>query len=71
MNWLARWPSAITDEIKLKRLFDLLVSLGMQFVLGLPLLLPAWIVRLKLGRPVLFRQTWPGLHGQPLMIVKF
>ena len=57
--------------MKLKRLFDLLVSLGMLLVVGLPLLLLAWTVRRKLGSPVLFRQTRPGLHGQPFMMIKF
>ena len=71
MNRLARWLSAITNEMQLKRLFDLLVSLGMLFVLGLPVMLLAWIVRRKLGSPVLFRQTRPGLHGQPFIMIKF
>ena len=71
MNWLARWLSAVNNEMKLKRLFDLLVSLGMLLLLGLPLLLLVWIVRRKLGSPVLFRQTRPGLHGQPFMMIKF
>nr|WP_275888485.1 sugar transferase [Desulfobulbus alkaliphilus] len=37
-----------------------------------PLLLSlAVLVRLKLGAPVLFRQTRPGLHGKPFSILKF
>ena len=55
----------------LKRLFDILGA-----VLGLLILLPiivtlAWQVRRKLGSPVLFRQTRPGLHGKPFQLVKF
>ena len=55
----------------LKRLFDILGA-----VLGLLILLPiivtlAWQVRRKLGSPVLFRQTRPGLHGKPFQLIKF
>ena len=54
-----------------KRLFDLFAS-----ALGLLLLSPviavlAWQIRRKLGSPVLFRQTRPGLHGKPFQMVKF
>lgn len=55
----------------MKRLFDILVSLGLLLVLALPLLLLAGVVRRKLGSPVLFRQVRPGLHGRPFMMVKF
>jgi lipopolysaccharide/colanic/teichoic acid biosynthesis glycosyltransferase len=55
----------------MKRLFDLLLSLGMLFVLALPLLVLWFLVRLKLGSPVLFCQVRPGLHGRPFMMVKF
>ena len=55
----------------LKRLFDILGA-----VLGLLILLPiivtlAWQVRRKLGSPVLFRQTRPGLQGKPFQLIKF
>jgi sugar transferase EpsL len=41
-------------------------------VITLPLLvLVALLVRLFLGRPVIFRQLRPGLHGQPFTILKF
>lgn len=55
----------------MKRLFDLLVSLGGLLVLSLPLLLLWVLVHRKLGSPVLFRQVRPGLHGRPFMMVKF
>lgn len=55
----------------LKRLFDLLVAgLGL-LVLAFPLLLLMWLVRIKLGSPILFRQVRPGLHGKPFEMVKF
>ena len=55
----------------LKRTLDLLVAAA-----GLLLLLPliaaiALLVRLKLGRPVLFRQVRPGLGGKPFVLMKF
>lgn len=55
----------------MKRLFDLLLSLGLLLCLALPLLLLLGLVRHKLGCPALFRQLRPGLHGQPFMMVKF
>lgn len=55
----------------MKRLFDVLVSMGLLLALALPLLLLGWVVRRKLGSPVLFRQLRPGLQGCPFMMVKF
>jgi lipopolysaccharide/colanic/teichoic acid biosynthesis glycosyltransferase len=55
----------------MKRLFDLLLSLGGLVVLSMPLLLLWVLVHRKLGSPVLFRQVRPGLHGRPFMMVKF
>ena len=37
----------------------------------MPLLLLALLVRTKLGSPVFFRQTRPGLHGKPFEMLKF
>jgi lipopolysaccharide/colanic/teichoic acid biosynthesis glycosyltransferase len=54
-----------------KRFFDFCVALGALAVLLLPLAVVAFLVRVKLGQPVLFRQVRPGLHGQPFMMVKF
>jgi lipopolysaccharide/colanic/teichoic acid biosynthesis glycosyltransferase len=55
----------------MKRIFDLIgASLGL-LLLALPLLALAWQVRRKLGRPVLFTQVRPGLHGMPFRMVKF
>lgn len=31
----------------------------------------AWKIRKNLGSPVLFRQTRPGLNGQPFEMIKF
>jgi lipopolysaccharide/colanic/teichoic acid biosynthesis glycosyltransferase len=54
-----------------KRAFDLLIAVPL-FVLTLPIQLAASIaIRIRLGSPVLFRQTRPGLHGERFEIVKF
>jgi lipopolysaccharide/colanic/teichoic acid biosynthesis glycosyltransferase len=55
----------------MKRLFDLLISAFGLLFLALPLLTLAWLVRRKLGSPVLFTQVRPGLHGKPFRMVKF
>jgi sugar transferase EpsL len=55
----------------MKRMFDFSIAF-MAFVVLLPLLLAiAALVRAKLGAPVFFRQTRPGLHGIPFLMYKF
>lgn len=55
----------------LKRLVDILgASVGI--VLSAPLMLVlAVLVRVTMGKPVLFRQKRPGLHGKPFVMLKF
>jgi len=55
----------------MKRFFDLLAASIGLLVLVLPLLLLAFLIRLKLGRPVFFRQVRPGMYGKPFRMVKF
>ena len=55
----------------MKRLFDFLLAAFALLTLALPLLVLAWLVRKKLGSPVLFRQIRPGLHGKPFQMIKF
>ena len=55
----------------MKRLFDFVLSLLGLLLLGIPLLILAWQIRRRLGGPVLFRQTRPGLNGKPFEMVKF
>ncbi|MDA3833053.1 MAG: sugar transferase [Spirochaetales bacterium] len=55
----------------LKRLIDIVFA-----VFGLILLFPVfivlvWQIRRKLGKPVLFRQTRPGIEGAPFEMIKF
>ncbi|MCA1771932.1 MAG: sugar transferase [Halomonas sp.] len=54
-----------------KRLFDILVSSLCLLILSPVILIVAWQVKRKLGSPVFFRQTRPGLHGKPFQMVKF
>ena len=54
-----------------KRLFDLSASLAALLLLSPVLLLLAVLVRVKIGSPVFFTQTRPGLHGQPFQMIKF
>lgn len=54
-----------------KRVLDVVCgSLALLFLSPLLLLL-AILVSLKMGRPVLFKQQRPGLHGEPFRFLKF
>ncbi|MDF2144152.1 sugar transferase [Knoellia sp. p5-6-4] len=54
-----------------KRALDLALTVP-AFLVSLPVqAMVALLIRVRLGRPVLFRQTRPGLHGQPFEMVKF
>jgi lipopolysaccharide/colanic/teichoic acid biosynthesis glycosyltransferase len=55
----------------MKRLFDFLAASLALLLLALPLLALAWLIRRKLGSPVLFLQERAGLNGQPFTMVKF
>lgn len=55
----------------LKRLIDILVS-GTALVFFSPIMvILALVVAIHMGRPVLFRQQRPGLHGRPFQMLKF
>jgi sugar transferase EpsL len=55
----------------LKRAFDFVAAL-MALLLLAPLIVGvALLVRLRLGRPVLFSQPRPGRHGRPFRMYKF
>lgn len=55
----------------LKRIFDLLFSAIALLLLAPVFVVLAWQVSRKLGAPVLFRQTRPGLRGHPFEMIKF
>ncbi len=54
-----------------KRTFDLLATTVGGIVLSPFLLVVAALVRIFLGRPVLFRQRRPGHRGEPFLVYKF
>jgi len=58
-------------DLILKRIIDLLVSLILLILLSPVMLVIAVLVRIKLGRPVLFSQERPGLHGRLFRLYKF
>ena len=55
----------------MKRLLDLLLVL-LSLILALPVMgVLGILVLISMGRPVLFTQTRPGIHGKPFRIYKF
>ncbi len=54
-----------------KRLIDVLCSIVILAVLGPYLVCVAFIVRRRMGSPVLFRQVRAGFGGQPFEMLKF
>lgn len=55
----------------MKRAFDFFAAALAMVLLCMPLLALAWMVRTRLGSPVLFRQIRPGFRGRPFEMVKF
>jgi sugar transferase EpsL len=55
----------------LKRLLDVILSATGLIMLGPLLIFLAVMIRLKMGKPVLFRQQRPGLGGKGFVIYKF
>lgn len=55
----------------IKRLVDLLASFVLLFLLSPVLVILSICVWLRLGRPVLFSQERPGLHGKIFKLYKF
>lgn len=55
----------------IKRIFDICASLAGLALLAPVVVIVAYLIRRKLGSPVLFRQTRPGRNGQPFEMIKF
>lgn len=55
----------------LKRTVDIVAAAVGLVLLGPVLAVISVIVRVTMGRPVLFRQVRPGLHAEPFEILKF
>lgn len=54
-----------------KRIIDFILSACAILLLGLPLLVVALLIRIKIGSPVLFKQRRPGKDGKIFEIYKF
>ena len=55
----------------MKRIFDLVAVIAGLLLIWPLILLLALLVRLKIGAPIFFSQTRPGLHGKPFVMYKF
>ena len=55
----------------IKRFFDLVIAVPLLIIIAPVLVLDEFLVRMRIGAPVLFRQVRPGLHGKPFYIYKF
>lgn len=55
----------------MKRLLDIVISVGALFVLAPVVIVIGLLVCLKLGWPPLFSQRRPGLKGKPFTMYKF
>jgi lipopolysaccharide/colanic/teichoic acid biosynthesis glycosyltransferase len=65
---------ATTDRarvLRTKRVFDVIGAVLALIVLAPVLFVTAVLVAAQLGRPVVFRQERPGLHGETFTILKF
>jgi sugar transferase EpsL len=54
-----------------KRILDLIIAFLGLIILSPIIILTAILVRIFLGKPILFRQTRPGYKGKPFTIYKF
>ena len=55
----------------MKRLFDIVVCSVLLAIFSPVMALAALAVALSVGRPILFSQVRPGLHGKPFRMFKF
>src|SRR5690554_5043160 len=55
----------------LKRLFDVIAAGVGLLVLAPVVVVVSILIHRKLGSPIFFRQTRPGLNGKPFEMVKF
>nr|WP_214792482.1 MULTISPECIES: sugar transferase [unclassified Exiguobacterium] len=58
-------------EKKIKRFLDLVISIVGLIILCPIFLIVSFLIRIKLGSPVLFSQTRPGLDGKLFKMYKF
>lgn len=58
-------------SVCMKRVLDFCLALMLLVILGIPMLIVALLVRVKLGSPVLFKQPRPGKQGKVFNMYKF
>lgn len=68
---MARQGRTVPLQRGLKRALDVVLALAGLVVLSPVIVAVALAVRAGMGRPILFRQVRPGLHGQPFTLLKF
>lgn len=54
-----------------KRIFDIVLSLGVLLVLGLPMLIVALVIKIDSEGPAIFKQERVGKNGKVYMMYKF
>jgi sugar transferase EpsL len=59
------------DLLVIKRFLDLALSISIIIIFSPLLGIIALLIYLKMGSPILFRQTRPGLHNIPFKLYKF
>lgn len=55
----------------MKRIIDLIISLLALIILSPVIFITGFLVRLKLGSPIIFTQDRPGLNGKVFKMLKF
>lgn len=55
----------------MKRIFDFVISLITLILLAPIIIITALLIKWKIGSPVLFKQSRPGLNGKVFMVYKF
>ena len=55
----------------MKPLFDFLIAVAAIVLLGPIIILVGFLIRFKLGSPILFQQVRPGKDGKPFKMIKF
>jgi lipopolysaccharide/colanic/teichoic acid biosynthesis glycosyltransferase len=65
------WTGQRWERDLIKRLFDIVVATSVLLVFAPVIAVVAVLVRRRMGSPVLFRQTRPGLDGKPFAMIKF
>jgi len=58
-------------SLTIKRVFDIVAAASLLVLLVPVLSVIAFLIWVKMGRPVLFRQQRPGQNGKPFVLLKF